>query len=369
METTPSKTLKPLKLLSPASKTLKPLKPTSSLKTTLTKQKDTDFHLFSMLEDKDLLNLCKANPSLDICSDDIFWQQRFYKNFGKYEKSDSKTWKTFYLQMIYYIEKNIQPESPIRFMPLSTQKIDFGNKMYNLSELSAGLGDAIEDGQIDIVKIFLDKGITTRYSLEYSAKSGNKELVDLFLEKGYNDYQEAFLGAISGGHKDLVEFFDGYLDNWPEKNIEGLYEAVRVGNMEMVNLFIKKNKKLTVGNLNNAMYEAIWKGHEDIVKFFVKKGANNYNEGLLRSVLENRKDLVEYFIKLGANETDKAMKMAGSHGYKDLVLYFYENGVKLEKALKGAVPSGNVKMVKFILSIDPSLINYKPRIIKKMLEK
>lgn len=71
----------------------------------LTKQKDTDYLLTSYLDDKSLLKLCIAQPHLEFCNDENFWQKRFYSKYGEQIKSERVTWKKFYLGVIYYKEK------------------------------------------------------------------------------------------------------------------------------------------------------------------------------------------------------------------------------------------------------------------------
>lgn len=50
-----------------------------------------------------------------------------------------------------------------------------------------------------------------------AANVGNKELIDLFIEKGANDWTMGMIAAGQGGHKKLVDFFiSKYEDAWRE---------------------------------------------------------------------------------------------------------------------------------------------------------
>ena len=40
-----------------------------------------------------------------------------------------------------------------------------------------------------------------------AARGGHKDLVNLFISKGANDWDMGMHGAAQGGHKDLVEYF------------------------------------------------------------------------------------------------------------------------------------------------------------------
>lgn len=48
---------------------------------TLTKQKDTDKMVLSLLEDKDLVNLCIASPNFWFYLDGDFWKEMLQKKY------------------------------------------------------------------------------------------------------------------------------------------------------------------------------------------------------------------------------------------------------------------------------------------------
>src|SRR5437868_6260091 len=80
---------------------------------------------------------------------------------------------------------------------------------------------------------------------EYSY-TGDKDLVDLFIEKGVNNWDYGMFGAAKGGHKDLVDFF------------------------------IEKGAR----KWNFSMKGAAKGGNKELIDFFINKGANNWNWGI-----------------------------------------------------------------------------------------
>jgi len=70
----------------------------------LTGNKDTDYIILSKTEDVDLLSYCKTNKlAQKICNNDNFWKQRFQDKYGDYiKKNENRSWKDFYLGVIYY---------------------------------------------------------------------------------------------------------------------------------------------------------------------------------------------------------------------------------------------------------------------------
>jgi len=71
--------------------------------------KDQDLLILSNLNDRDLLNVCsiKNKYIIHICEDENFWRNRFISKHGevgiKY-KSEKKSWKNYYLQVIIDLE-------------------------------------------------------------------------------------------------------------------------------------------------------------------------------------------------------------------------------------------------------------------------
>jgi hypothetical protein len=181
--------------------------------TTLTLQKQTDIVISDEISDRDLLNLCIANPSLSICRDDNFWRERLFRKYGNVQKSDEKTWKTFYLQLLYYMDKSDNN----------------ANKAMRLA-----------------------------------AKGGHRDLVDLFIQRGANDWNLGMYGAAEGGHRDLVDFFiqRGATD-WNS----GMARAAEGGHRDLVEFFIQKGADDWVLGMECAALE----GHRDLVKFFKEK--------------------------------------------------------------------------------------------------
>ena len=204
--------------------------------TTLTVQKDTDIMVIDEISDRDLLNLCIADPSLSICRDDNFWRERLFRKHGRVQKSPEKTWKTFYLQLVYYM----------------------GYVYLNISMSSA-------------------------------ARGGHQDLVDFFIQKGANDLNTGMENAAEGGHRDLVEFF---IQKGANNLDRGMYLAALRGYKDLVNFFIQKGANYWDGGMAGAARG----GHRDLVEFFIQKGARDWKYGM-ESTAPGHRDLVKFFRK------------------------------------------------------------------------
>ena len=176
--------------------------------TTLTRQKDTDKIISNEISDRDLLNLCIANPSLSICKDDNFWRERLFRKYGRAEKSPEKSWKTFYLQIVYYTDKinNVDREMYYAAKGGHRDLVDFfikkGAKDWNL-----GIYGATQGGHMDLINFFIDKGADINWGLETAARGGRRDLVDFFIQKGADNWVGGLYNAANAGHHDLVQFF------------------------------------------------------------------------------------------------------------------------------------------------------------------
>ena len=210
---------------------------------TLTSHRDTDYLVTNRLDDANLLNLCCAVPSLTICSNDSFWRNRFLSKYGLIEKSENKTWKTLYLQLIYYMDKFI-----------------IWNERLML---------AAEGGHRDLINYFISKGADNwDLGMRGAAQGGHRDLVDKFIKLGAVDWDMGMRGAAQGGHRDLVDYFISKgANNW---NL-GMFGAAQGGHRELVDLFISKGPR----RWNLGMFGAAQGGHQDLVELFRQKMINN----------------------------------------------------------------------------------------------
>jgi len=73
-----------------------------------------------------------------------------------------------------------------------------------------------------------------------AAESGHRDLVDFFIAKGADDWNEGMRKAVIGGHRDLVDFFiTKGANSWDH----GLNDAIQANNIDLVVLFISKGAK------------------------------------------------------------------------------------------------------------------------------
>lgn len=147
----------------------------------LSDQKDTDYLITQKLDDRDLLNLC-AGLDLKMFKDEQFWKNRLFDVYGQYQKSHNKTWKTFYLQIVYYLEK--------------------------YPDINIAMANAAQSAHYDLVKLLISKGADNwNWGMEGAAKGGHWDLVYFFIAKGADDWDWGLIHSSRGGHENLTDFF------------------------------------------------------------------------------------------------------------------------------------------------------------------
>ena len=76
------------------------------------------------------------------------------------------------------------------------------------ANVNYGMRGAAEGGHKELIDLFIKKGANDwNTGMWYAAEGSHKELVDLFIKRGANDWNNGMYGAAQGGHKELVQFF------------------------------------------------------------------------------------------------------------------------------------------------------------------
>ena len=205
--------------------------------------KDQDLIILDKLDDKSLFQLCKTNKYVQrFCKDEDFWKERLFKNYGYAEKNKNRTWKDFYLNIVYYDNKLKDDDST---------GFEFGDFFPGTS-----LGLLSKKGikNIDLINFFINKGVDKddlNWAMEEAAKAGDKKLIEFLIDKGADDWNRGMLRAIESGKLSLVKYFviKGANHHWDT----GLRYSAREGDIEMAEYFLKKGAY----NLTEALEEAL----------------------------------------------------------------------------------------------------------------
>lgn len=173
----------------------------------------------------------------------------------------------------------------------------FNNKCKLISILLSGCINGDIELVQKLIKIGSDKlniNIFNEFLLS-ACKYGHKDIVDLLILHGANDYNSGLRFSCLYGHKDIVKLILEYCDHDLDFN---RYLSCACWN------FHKDIAELMIGyganDFNQCLYEACLNGRKDIVDYTIKLGANGWNGGLCSACFGNHEEISEYMIKRGA---------------------------------------------------------------------
>jgi len=192
------------------------------------------------------------------------------------------------------------------------------------TDMDLGMRIAAKNGNKELVELLIKHGANNwHFGMCGAAQGGHKELVEFFVEHGARDFNSGMICAVRSGHKELVEFF---MEHGADTFHYGMYCAALHGYKDIAELLIKHGAT----NLNYGLQCAAQGGHKKLVEFFVKQGANNWNWGMFGAILGCHKELVQFFIDQGADNINQFPLF-----YKDICrLYHLPNGVLINKLLR-----------------------------------
>lgn len=229
-----------------------------------------------------------------------------------------------------------------------------------------GLGAAIEEGHIGIIKMLLEKG--AKFDIECTGFSPiifaitrhrRLDIVELLLKYGSVKEGEssALQYACSSGHLDIVNFFlkrgaDMYKLNEVGANL--LHLAAESGNVEIVKMFIDKfDLKATDKDGKTALNYAAIAGYEfscdkeDVTQLLIDRGANIHAK--FSNKFDGNLNVLQHACRYGCGEGAKILlengadvKITGKDG-KSLVkvaseaAYFGPESATMEKSPKMVV--------------------------------
>ena len=148
------------------------------------------------------------------------------------------------------------------------------------------LKQACLQGNMYLVKKILEQETVHNINLyfKYSCSVGNRDLVNLMIERSANNWNYGLNGACFGGHLDIANFMiDRGADNWND----GLKYACEGGHLDLAMLMIERG-----ANYWNYLYYACRGGHRDLAMLMIDQGANDWKDGLFGACEGGHIDLV-----------------------------------------------------------------------------
>ncbi|XP_033748170.1 uncharacterized protein LOC117333139 isoform X2 [Pecten maximus] len=221
----------------------------------------------------------------------------------------------------------------------------------SISEKGEALGKAAKNGDVDIVKMLLEKGADPNKggALMYAAEEGHKHIVTLLIDKGADIKKWDVLAyAARNGHKDVVSLL---LDKGSDvTGSDALGTAALYGYIDIVSMLLDRALD---ADKSNALREAARYGHEDIVALLLERGADpDKDDALTEAASVPNKNIMTLLLDKGADiKKSRALREAAIHGDEDIVTMLLERGANSDKGdpLAAAASRCNKNMVTLLL--------------------
>ena len=154
-------------------------------------------------------------------------------------------------------------------------------------------------------------------------------MVDLMIEKGANDWNDALVYACESGN---IETAKKIIEKGATNYSWSLPRACSSGNIEIVKLLIEKG----ANSFDDALGSVFILRGLEIIKLLVEKGAKSFNNYFMISCFSSNKQLVEFLIEKGANVNHKdlingsALQVSVNQGYYPTIILLIYHGASLD---------------------------------------
>lgn len=203
-----------------------------------------------------------------------------------------------------------------------------------------GLFDVAKSGELEVVKLFLKRGADLLDYGLFGAVSGNHiEIIDFLIDKGANNFNAALVHASAHGNLELTKYL---LDKGADDLYSVLVNAVHNNRVELVEFFLNK----ATDRIDRLIAGALWKGHKHLVDYLMTRMSSvteNIKYFVQCAIEGGNPELLEYIIEHFAHLSTRApansvRSLKFSEGFVD----FYS---LLTKSLAN---SGSVEILKFL---------------------
>ena len=169
--------------------------------------KDVYEYLTNFADDRTILNMLSVNKKF---SDAPFFRNVLNRKYPGLIQYKDASWRRFYVEMSYYIAKLEEMGFP--YIPgINPRDFYTRNKNRMVNMLNEALYFSTAAQRKDLIDYFLTKRNYNignyNTALTEAAKVDSQELVEFFIQKGANDFDNALLFTAEAGHLDLVRFF------------------------------------------------------------------------------------------------------------------------------------------------------------------
>ena len=247
---------------------------------------------------------------------------------------------------------------------------------------------AIMDNSIEVVQLFLDKGVANTFILgeghgnilQIAAYKGRIEIIRRLVEKGMDvnaqggEYGNALQAAAYMGKAEVVQLL---LDKGADVNSQGgkygsaLQAAVLNGKVEVIRQLLEKGVDVNIhaGEYGTALQAAAYTGKAEVIQLLLDKGADitanggRYGNSLQAAALKCEAEVIKLMLDKGVDvniqggQYGNALQAAAHTGSVEVLQLLLDNGADVHaqgglfgNALQAAASEGNVEVIQLLLN-------------------
>lgn len=181
----------------------------------------------------------------------------------------------------------------------------------NQRQLNAALNYAAGSGHIECVKFLLNTGATcVNRALEIASERGHANCVDVLIDNGANSFHNALYFTAVEGHTECMRVLLSKGSPIETKQLnENLNDAAYKGNADILQLLIDHG----ANDLNQATWTSALRGHSESLRVLLRNGANELEEPLNGAAMRGHTECLRILMDSGANELKIALSIAEKH--------------------------------------------------------
>lgn len=209
---------------------------------------------------------------------------------------------------------------------------------------------AVVNGHLDVVVELLNRGAPIHGLLSLAAEHGHQDIVVELLNRETDpNYTTAIITAIRAGHSDLVRMMLDYTT----VDSGMLSAAVRYGQRELEELFLERGAVIDAEDLES--YVMVGR----VVGQLANLDSDHLTDLLPTAVKFGQLSMMKHLIGLGAKATPDLYIVAATNGQRYIIEWLIDHqvpieSVELNKAINGAIRYGYSSIVERLRSIAPT---------------